>query len=276
MTPPRMNVTYFGLGVRRDDAVERDRVGDDRTIQAQQPGMVVTGVFRRKDHGRDVGKSPAVVLAVAPLRFAVAEVVQVEDDGNPPLPRPPHQLEAGRMTAVGQQHVGPEPVEDLVDQLEEDRRLARVGRPLGAAGHRGHERHPNAVDAEVDHLGRSAHSQLRLEPSGGKLQSGEHLVERRFPLGVENPRREHPSIDPPPGQQLEQLARTQGGAAGGVKVTMDRGEEQAHGIPRRKALMKRVYGVGSGRTNPLRSRSCHQKESSFRRRSQESDDSVIN
>ena len=46
MTPPRMNVTYFGLGVRRDDAVERDRVGDDRTIQAQQPGMVVTGVFR--------------------------------------------------------------------------------------------------------------------------------------------------------------------------------------------------------------------------------------
>ena len=91
------------------------------------------------------------------------------------------------MTAVSQQHVGPEPVEDLVDQLEEDRRLAQVGRPLSEAGHRGHERHPNAVDAEVDHLGRSAVSQLRLEPSGGKLQSGEHLVERRFPLGVENP-----------------------------------------------------------------------------------------
>jgi hypothetical protein len=125
------------------------------------------------------------------------------------------------MTAVSQQHVGPEPVEDLVGQLEEDRRLPRVGRPLGATGYRGHERHRDAVDAQVDHLGRSARSQLRLQPLGGRLQRGEHLVERRFPLGVEDACREHPAIRPPRGQQLEQLARTQGGAAGGVKVTMD-------------------------------------------------------
>jgi len=180
--------------------------------------MVAARVLRREHHGRGVGKGPAIV---------VIEVVQVEDHGNPPLARPPHQLETGRMTAVSQQHVGPEPVEDLVGQLEEDRRLPRVGRPLGATGYRGHGRHPDAVDAQVDHLGRSARSQLRLEPPGGKLQGGEHLVEGGFPLGVEDPLREHPGIHPPPGQQLAQFARTQGRAAGGVQVTMDRGEEQA-------------------------------------------------
>jgi hypothetical protein len=149
------------------------------------------------------------------------------------------------MTAVSQQHIGPEPVEDLLEQLGEDRRLARVGRPLGAAGHRGHERDTDPVNAEVDHLGRSVHSQLRLEPPDGKLQGGEHLVERRFPLGLEDPCREHPAIHPPPGQQLEQLARTQGRAAGGVQVTMDRGEEQVHRIPGGKAVIKSVGGVGS-------------------------------
>jgi hypothetical protein len=103
--------------------------------------------------------------------------VQVQDHGNPSLSRPPHQLEAGRMPAVSQHHVGPEPVEDLLGQLKEDRRLARVARPLGTTGRRGHERHPAAVDAEVNHLGRPSHSQLRLEPLVGKLQGGEHLVE---------------------------------------------------------------------------------------------------
>jgi len=102
------------------------------------------------------------------------------------------------MTAVSQQHIGPEPVEDLLGQLEEDRRLVRVGRPLGATGDRGHERDPDPVDAQVDHLGRSARSQLRLKPPGGKLQGGEPLVERRFPLRVEDPCCEHPAIHPRP------------------------------------------------------------------------------
>ena len=44
-------------------------------------------------------------------RLPVTE--QMGDNGNTPLPRPPHQLEAGRMTPVGQQHVGPEALEDL-------------------------------------------------------------------------------------------------------------------------------------------------------------------
>jgi hypothetical protein len=47
--------------------------------------------------------------------------------------------------------------------------------------------------------------------------------------GSEHPHREHTAIHPPPGQ-LEQLARTQRRAAGGVQVTMNRSEEQAHGI----------------------------------------------
>ena len=37
---------------------------------------------------------------------------------------------------------------------------------------------------QVDHLGRSSRSQLRLKPTGGKLHSSERLVKRRFPLGV--------------------------------------------------------------------------------------------
>jgi len=84
----------------------------------------------------------------------------------------------------------------MLGQFEEDRRLPRVGRPLGATRGRRHERGQDAVDAQIDHLGRSAGSQLRLEPLGGKLQSGEHLVEPRFPLGVEDPCREHPAIRP--------------------------------------------------------------------------------
>ena len=48
----------------------------------------------------------------------------------------------------------------------------------------------------TDHLGRPARSQFRLEPAGGKLQGGEHLAEGSFPLGVEDPCREHPAIHP--------------------------------------------------------------------------------
>jgi hypothetical protein len=80
----------------------------------------------------------------------------------------------------------------------------------------------------------------------------------------------------PRGQELEQLARALGRAAGGVQVTMDRGEELAHGIPARKVAMRSIDGIGSGETSPLRSRSCHQEETTFRRRSQDSGISVVN
>src|SRR5208337_4428775 len=63
--------------------------------------------------------------------------------------------------------------------------------------------------------------------------------------------REHPVIHPPPGQQLERFARTQGRAAGGVQVTMDRGEEQAHGIPGGKAVKRCLDRAGSARNEPV-------------------------
>ncbi len=93
------------------------------------------------------------------------------------------------MAAVGQQHIGPEAVEDLPGQFEEDVRLPPIGRPLGAAGSRRHDRHPHTVDSQVDDLGRVARCQLRLQSLIGQFQRGEHLVERCLPLGVENSRR---------------------------------------------------------------------------------------
>jgi hypothetical protein len=69
--------------------------------------------------------------------------------------------------------------------------------------------------------------------------------------GFRNPCREHPAIHPPPGQQLEQFARTQGRAAGGVQITMDRGEEQAHGIPGGKAVKRCLDRAGSARNEPV-------------------------
>ena len=101
---------------------------------------------------------------------------------------------------------------------------------------------------------------------------GDDAVERNR---VEDPRREHPAIHPPRRQQLEQLARAQGRAAGGVQVTVDRGEEETHGRPGRMGLMSRVGGIGCGGTNPPRSGTCPQEESTFRSRSQESGGLVV-
>ncbi len=121
-----------------------------------------------------------------------------------------------------------------------------------------------------------ARSQHRLKPPGGKLQGGEPIVVRRFALGIQDPCRERAAIHPPPGQQLEQLTRTQGCAARGVQVTVDRGEEQAHRITGGKAVIKSFCGVGSvERTHYVRDR-CYQEETSFRKHSQESGDSVVN
>jgi len=49
--------------------------------------------------------------------------------------------------------------------------------------------------------------------------------------GIDDACRKYAAVRPPRGQQLEELARAQRRATGGVEVTMDRGEEQAHGIP---------------------------------------------
>jgi hypothetical protein len=79
------------------------------------------------------------------------------------------------MPALGLQAVGPEPVEHLLSQLQEDRRLPRVRRPLGAAGRRGQQRHPNAVDAQIDHLCRSARFQLTRSRLARGFQSSDTM-----------------------------------------------------------------------------------------------------
>jgi len=86
------------------------------------------------------------------------------------------------MPAVAQQHVGPEPVQDLLGQLEYDRRLPLVGRPVSAAGRRRHDRHPNAVHAQV---GGSAGDRLwQPEPIASTLAASgrEELPETRATL----------------------------------------------------------------------------------------------
>ena len=50
----------------------------------------------------------------------------------------------------------------MLGQLEEDRRLPRVGRPLAATRGRRHESGQDAFDAQIDHLGRYAGSQFHL------------------------------------------------------------------------------------------------------------------
>ncbi len=71
------------------------------------------------------------------------------------------------MAAVGQQHFGPEAVKDLPGQCEEDVRLRPIGRSLGAAGGRWHDRHPHAIQSQVDDLGPAARCRLRPEPLAG-------------------------------------------------------------------------------------------------------------
>ena len=88
-------------------------------------------------HRRDVGEPAAVV---------VAEVVQVEDDRRAAVRAPAASTPGDGMSAVGQQHVGPEPVEHLLGQVEEHAR-PRAGRaPVGPAGGRGQHRDADAVE----------------------------------------------------------------------------------------------------------------------------------
>ena len=119
-----MNVTYFGSGFSA--TIRSSGIGSGMTGPSRPSSRAWwrPRVFGGEDHGRRVGEGRAV---------AVSEIVQMEDHGDPPRPAAAHQLEAGRMTAVGQQHVGPEPVEHLLGQLQENGPLPRIRRPLRPA-----------------------------------------------------------------------------------------------------------------------------------------------
>jgi hypothetical protein len=82
---------------------------------------------------------------------------------------------------------------------------------------------PNKANLESEQSPES--QELKSETTGaeGRKQSqssqGEtRRVEQCFPLGLQDPSREHPAINPLPGQRFDQLARTQGDTAGGETI----------------------------------------------------------
>ena len=82
---------------------------------------------------------------------------------------------------------------------------------------------PNKASLESEQSPESQELKSEMTGAAGWEQSqsfqGEtRRVEHGFPLGFQDPSREHPAINPLPGQRFEQLARTQGGTAGGGTI----------------------------------------------------------
>ncbi len=135
---------------------------------------------------------------------------QVADDGNPALPRPaastpgwPHTRRSARLEAVGMTVT----------------RTPFKARSMTSAGL------PVAISAWNRWQG---NSRVASTSSSVVFRS-----ESRIPVVCE-----HLAIHPPRGQQFGQLARTQRRTAGGVQVTVDRGEKQAHGAEASSRLRK--------------------------------------
>ena len=89
-------------------------------------------------------------------------------------------------------------------------------------------------------------STLRLTPRLSTWKTIPNLVAVTFQESC----REHPVIHPPPGQQLERFARTQGRAAGGVQVTWIEEKSRAWNTWR-KGREKMPYRAGSARNEPV-------------------------
>jgi hypothetical protein len=79
-----------------------------------------------------------------------SEIVPVKHDCDPPRTSPAHQLEAGRMAAVGQQYMRSNAIQTLFGQSKKSSEFFTIWRTLGAAGSRGHDRHADAVHGQVD------------------------------------------------------------------------------------------------------------------------------
>ena len=96
------------------------------------------------------------------------------------------------MPAVGEQHIRLEPVEDLVGQIEKHGPFSPVGgaiRPAGGCGKSVTRTPPTvrSITSAVPPVPRSAWNRRT-----GSSRVAKHLVEGRFPLGVEDPAREKP------------------------------------------------------------------------------------
>jgi hypothetical protein len=79
--------------------------------------------------------STAVVLARSVAHWSSnPKTVQVKHDRDPPRTSPAHQLEAGGVTAGGQQHMRSKAPRNLVGQSKEARRSLPVGSALQVIG----------------------------------------------------------------------------------------------------------------------------------------------
>src|SRR4051794_33260225 len=77
-----------------------------------------------------------------------------------------------------------------VRQAKKARRILHVGRTLGTAGGRGHERDADAVDDQVEDLRRAGESRIGLERLRMQVEDREQFIERCLALVVEHPGRE--------------------------------------------------------------------------------------
>jgi hypothetical protein len=141
--------------------------------------------------------------------------MEEKDDRDRLHPSPSHQLLAGGMTTVGQQHLRAKRLQNLVGQVEKAIRFLHLGRTLGAAGGGAHERVADAAYGQFNDLdrrrkvGRPCHNrvpQIGPEPLGRQVKACEHLPERCLAFIIEDPGRGRPTIRPARGEQLPQFA----------------------------------------------------------------------
>ena len=149
----------------------------------------------------------------------------MENHGRALGPGPNHQVAADGVATVGQQNLGPEPIERLCGEFQEERRFTRTGRPLRPAEACGQQRDPYAVELEVKHFGLSATAECGCGSGRGPLDRGQNIFERRFVLVVEHAARECPAVPAARGEKLEQLTCCECRAAGWVEVAVDRSEQ---------------------------------------------------
>ena len=112
--------------------------------------------------------------------------MEVENHRDPSAPRPAHELQADRVSAIRQNHLGPEPIQHLVKQIEEDRPFTRPRRPLGSAVCRRHQGEPHSIERKVKNLGLAAPAERSPNARSRPLNRRQHILERSLILIVEH------------------------------------------------------------------------------------------
>ncbi len=79
---------------------------------------------------------------------------------------------------------------------------------------------------QVEDLGLPARTERCHHATSRSFQSCQHFIEGCFLFVVEDAAGERPTVPPARGQEIKQVAGRQHGAAGGVKIAVNRGKEQ--------------------------------------------------